>query len=152
MASTTVAPETPVRGPDGGPSAGTLTELAALEAARDEKRHLLDRAAEAAAAELTAKDRLPVGCTADDLPALLQRYYFDIALSGRPTALPSLLAFTTPDHVTYGSDWPYAPAPAVSYFTGQLDAFAALDADERAAIDRVNATRLRRRVSYTRKN
>ena len=41
MASTTVAPETPVRGPDGGPSAGSLTELAALEAARDEKRHLL---------------------------------------------------------------------------------------------------------------
>ena len=76
MASTTVAPETPVRGPDGGPSAGSLTELAALEAARDEKRHLLDRAAEAAAAELTAQERLPVGCTADDLPALLQRYYW----------------------------------------------------------------------------
>jgi glutamate dehydrogenase len=76
MARTTVAPETTVRGPDGGPSAGSLTELAALEAARDEKRHLLDRAAEAAAAELTAKERLPVGCTADDLPALLQRYYW----------------------------------------------------------------------------
>ena len=76
MASTTVAPETPVRGPDGGPSAGSLTELAALEAARDEKRPLLDRAARSAAAELTAQERLPVGCTADDLPALLQRYYW----------------------------------------------------------------------------
>ena len=44
-----------MRGPDGGPSAGSLTELAALEAARDEKRRLLDRAAEAAVAELGRK-------------------------------------------------------------------------------------------------
>ena len=36
MASTTVAPETPARGRDGGTSAGTLSELAALEAARTE--------------------------------------------------------------------------------------------------------------------
>jgi glutamate dehydrogenase len=73
MASTTVVPETPVRGPDGGPSAGSLTELAALEAARDEKRQLLARAAEAARAD---QHDLPVGCTPDDLPALLQRYYW----------------------------------------------------------------------------
>jgi len=73
MASTTVVPETPVRGPDGGPAAGSLTELAALEAARDEKRQLLERAAEAAR---SAKRALPTGCTPDDLPALLQRYYW----------------------------------------------------------------------------
>src|SRR5687768_1278460 len=73
MASTTVAPETPVPGPDGGPSAGALTELAALEAARDEKRRLLARAAEAAR---SGKRGLPAGCTADDLPALLRRYYW----------------------------------------------------------------------------
>ncbi|TQN40810.1 glutamate dehydrogenase [Blastococcus colisei] len=73
MASTTAVPPTPVRGPDGGPSAGSLTELAALEAARDEKRQLLGRAAEAA---LAAKRDLPTGCTPDDLPALLQRYYW----------------------------------------------------------------------------
>jgi glutamate dehydrogenase len=73
MASTTVVPETPVRGPDDGPSAGTLTELAALEAARDEKRQLLARAADAAR---SAKRELPTGCTPDDLPALLQRYYW----------------------------------------------------------------------------
>ena len=41
-----------MRGPDGGPAGGSLTELAALEAARDEKRQLLDRAAEAARSEL----------------------------------------------------------------------------------------------------
>ena len=73
MASTTVAPETPVRGPDGGPSAGSLTELAALEAARDEKRRLLDRAAEVAR---SSGRELPAGCTPDTLPALLRRYYW----------------------------------------------------------------------------
>ena len=62
MASTTVAPQTPVDGPDGGPSAGSLTELAALEAARTEKRQLLARAAEAARA---GKRALPAGCTGD---------------------------------------------------------------------------------------
>ena len=58
------------------------------------------------------------------------------------TALPSLLAFAKPGRVLFGSDWPYAPAPAVSYFTGQLDAFAALDADGHAAIDHENASAL----------
>jgi glutamate dehydrogenase len=73
MASTTVAPQTPVDGPDGGPSAGSLTELAALEAARDEKRRLLARAADVAR---SGNRSLPAGCTADDVPALLQRYYW----------------------------------------------------------------------------
>ena len=66
-------------------------------------------------------------------------FYFDTALSGSPVALPSLLAFAKPGHVLFGSDWPYAPAIAVSYFTGQLDAYAALGEDGHAAIDRGNA-------------
>src|SRR5215213_9863506 len=77
MATTTgVAPETPVRKPDGGSTDGSLTELAALEAARTEKRQLLARAADAARSELGGKSRLPAGCEPDDLPALLQRYYW----------------------------------------------------------------------------
>ena len=42
----------------------------------------------------------------------------------------------------FGSDWPYAPAPAVAYFTGQLDAYAELDAAGHTAIDRESATAL----------
>src|SRR4051812_30779854 len=77
MASSTgVAPETPVRTPESGSTDGSLTELAALEAARDEKRQLIDRAAEAAVSELGQTIRLPAGCAADDLPALLRRYYW----------------------------------------------------------------------------
>src|SRR3954465_9464222 len=77
MASSTgVAPETPVRTPESGSTDGSLTELAALEAARDEKRQLLDRAAEAAVSELGQTMRLPAGCAADDVAALLRRYYW----------------------------------------------------------------------------
>jgi 6-methylsalicylate decarboxylase len=50
-----------------------------------------------------------------------------------------LLAFAKPGHVLFGSDWPFAPSIAVSYFTGQLDGYAALDTDGPAAIDRGNA-------------
>ncbi|MCW2580903.1 MAG: gdh, partial [Blastococcus sp.] len=77
MASITgIAPEPPVSQPDSGPAAGSLTELAALEAARDEKRQLLDRAAEAALSGGGPNRGLPAGCTPEELPALLQRYYW----------------------------------------------------------------------------
>ena len=72
----------------------------------------------------------------------LSSFYFDTALSSSPAALPSLLAFAKPGHVVFGSDWPYAPPMAVSYFTGQLDAYGALDADGHAAVDRRNAEAL----------
>jgi 6-methylsalicylate decarboxylase len=65
---------------------------------------------------------------------LLQRFYFDIALSGSPTALPSLLEFARPGHVLFGSDWPYAPAAAVAAFTGMYEMHQ-IDADRRASID-----------------
>jgi predicted TIM-barrel fold metal-dependent hydrolase len=69
----------------------------------------------------------------------MRSFYFDTALSGSPAALPSLLAFAKPGHVLFGSDWPYAPAPAVSHFTGQLDAYGALDDAGHRAIDRESA-------------
>jgi hypothetical protein len=39
-------------------------------------------------------------------------FYFDTALSSSAAALPSLLAFAKPGHVTFGSDWPFAPVAA----------------------------------------
>jgi hypothetical protein len=77
-----------------------------------------------------------------DLLEDMRSFWFDTALSGSPAALPSLLAFAKRGHVLFGSDFPYAPAPAVAYFTGQLDAYDALDAAGHAAIDRANAARL----------
>jgi predicted TIM-barrel fold metal-dependent hydrolase len=69
-------------------------------------------------------------------------FYFDLALSGSPAALPSLLAFAKPDHILFGSDWPFAPSTAVSYFTGQFDKWNEITADERAAINYSNAATL----------
>ncbi len=95
MASTTgVVPETPGRAPEDGSVPASLTELAALEAARDEKRLLLERAAEVAAQGLGPTPRLPAGCTAADLPALLRRYYWSEpaaeVLGHEPTELAGL--------------------------------------------------------------
>jgi predicted TIM-barrel fold metal-dependent hydrolase len=73
--------------------------------------------------------------------AQLKRFYFDTALSGSPTALPSLLAFAQPDHVVYGSDFPYAPAPVVGAFTGMYEAFA-MSEPQRRSIDRGAAAQL----------
>ncbi len=48
--------------------------------------------------------------------AQLRNFYFDTALTSGPYALPSLLAFAEPTHVTFGSDWPYAPTgPALAF-------------------------------------
>lgn len=71
----------------------------------------------------------------------LRRFYFDTALSGSPTALPSLLAFADPSHILFGSDWPFAPIEAVNHFTNGLDTYP-LDPELRAAIDRGNAEAL----------
>ena len=81
--------------------------------------------------------------------AQLKRFYFDTALSGSPTALPSLLAFAEPDHVLFGSDFPYAPAPVVGAFTSMYEAFAMSDL-QRRSIDRDAAERLFPRLQENR--
>src|SRR4029078_9994124 len=82
------------------------------------------------------------GQTARRLGEILEdfrSFYFDLALSGSPASLPSLMAFFRPDHALFGSDWPFAPAAAVSYFTAQFDKWRGLSDQQRAAIDRGNA-------------
>jgi predicted TIM-barrel fold metal-dependent hydrolase len=67
--------------------------------------------------------------------ALLKRFYFDIALSGSPTALPSLLALAAPDHVLFGSDFPHAPKATVSGFSSMYTRHP-LAETQRRSIDR----------------
>lgn len=68
-------------------------------------------------------------------------FYFDIALSSSPAALPTLLAFAQPGHITFGSDWPFAPLLTSKLFAAGLENYP-LDALVRTAIDRTNALAL----------
>jgi 6-methylsalicylate decarboxylase len=69
-------------------------------------------------------------------------FYFDTALSSSAAALPTLLAFAKPGHITFGSDWPFAPVTAGKLFAAGLDTYTGLDADTRDAINRTNALAL----------
>ena len=82
------------------------------------------------------------GCTMAEALEDLSDFYFETALSASPAALPSLLAFARPDHVLFGSDWPFVPPDPVGYFTGNLDSSPALDPDQHLAIDRGSAAPL----------
>jgi glutamate dehydrogenase len=79
---------------------GSLTELAALEAARDEKRRLLEQAARNAVAEFGPDAEYPAGCTADDVPALLRRYYWSEPAAAVLEREPRELAGLALGHVT----------------------------------------------------
>jgi predicted TIM-barrel fold metal-dependent hydrolase len=69
-------------------------------------------------------------------------FYFDTALSSSAAALPTLLAFAKPGHITFGSDWPFAPLTAGKLFAAGLDNYTGLDAGTRDAINRTNALAL----------
>lgn len=94
-----------------------------------------------------ASHRMAVAITSDtgaspaDVLDDFRGFYFDTALSSSATALPSLLAFAEPGHITFGSDWPFAPLAAGKLFAAGLENYA-LDPVTRAAIERDNALRL----------
>jgi 6-methylsalicylate decarboxylase len=77
----------------------------------------------------------------------LAGFYFDTALSSTAAALPSLLAFAKPGHITFGSDFPFAPVAVSEYFASGLQSYPGLDADDKAAIDHRNARVLFPRLS-----
>ncbi len=57
-------------------------------------------------------------------------------------SLPSPLAFARPGHVTFGSDWPFAPVAAGKLFVAGLETYRGLEPAARAAIERANALAL----------
>jgi 6-methylsalicylate decarboxylase len=95
-----------------------------------------------------ASHRMAISIMSDTGQSLLDSlddfagFYFDTALSSSAAALPSLLAFAKPGHVTFGSDWPFAPLAAGKLFAAGLETYPGLDADARGAIERTNALAL----------
>ena len=81
-----------------------------------------------------ASHRMAVAITADtgrswaDVLDDFASFYFDTALSSSAAALPSLLAFAKPGHITFGSDYPYAPVAAGKLFAAGLETYPAIDA------------------------
>jgi predicted TIM-barrel fold metal-dependent hydrolase len=69
-------------------------------------------------------------------------FYFDTALSASAAALPTLLAFAKPGHITFGSDFPFAPVAVGKLFAAGLETYPGLDNARREAIDRTNALTL----------
>ena len=47
--------------------------------------------------------------SAGDGLRLLKTFYFETSIASTKYSLPSLLAFAEPEHVVFGSDFPYAP-------------------------------------------
>ena len=56
--------------------------------------------------------------------------------------LSRLLAFAQHGHITYGSDWPFAPAVAGAYFAANLEDYPDLDAAQCDAIEWANAAQM----------
>jgi predicted TIM-barrel fold metal-dependent hydrolase len=69
-------------------------------------------------------------------------FYFDTALSSSAAALPTLLAFAKPGHITFGSDFPFAPTAAGKLFAAGLETYPGIDNATRGAIERTNAMAL----------
>lgn len=78
---------------------------------------------------------------ADEKQSILRRFYYDIALSATPSALPSLLEVAHPGRITFGSDFPFAPPMAIGFLNMQYENYP-LDPALRTAIDRGNAEAL----------
>lgn len=95
-----------------------------------------------------AAHRMAVAIMADTRRSLadildeFSSFYFDTALSSSAAALPTLLAFAKPGHITFGSDFPFAPAAAGLLFAAGLDGYRGMDESQREAINRSNALRL----------
>lgn len=82
--------------------------------------------------------------------ALLQRLYYDTALSATPYVFRSLLALVPPERVLFGTDVPWAPEILAAETVRGIAAEAALDDADRQAIEHDTALRLFPRLAHVR--
>lgn len=72
----------------------------------------------------------------------VRSFYFDTALSPAPWVLACLKELVDQDHILFGSDFPFAPAPVVGMERKTLENIDTITAAERTSIDRSNALAL----------
>jgi predicted TIM-barrel fold metal-dependent hydrolase len=80
--------------------------------------------------------------TADHIADVLRGLHYDTALAASPNSLLPILEVTGHDHILFGTDYPAAPGPAIDRNIENLMRFDGLTNDQRADIERTNATRL----------
>ncbi|KAK5166030.1 uncharacterized protein LTR77_008291 [Saxophila tyrrhenica] len=68
-------------------------------------------------------------------------FYFDLALSSTPYVLDTLLENFPRDHILYGSDFPFAPPPAINQLANTLNEYE-MDSETRHMVYRKNACAL----------
>lgn len=68
-------------------------------------------------------DRNLVDLSVDEFIESARMFYFDTALTDGQFALPLLKKFAKPDHILFGSDFPYTPSSTIKFMTqSQKDA------------------------------
>lgn len=72
----------------------------------------------------------------------LKRLYFETGLSVSPYAMKPVLDLAGPEHVLFGSDFPYAAGPVLTKELRDLDQLELFDAGTREAMENGNARRL----------
>ncbi|CAI7672009.1 unnamed protein product [Penicillium palitans] len=63
------------------------------------------------------------GKTYADIMDDLRSFHYDVALSSSPAVMKLLLELVPHDHITYGSDFPYAASDKIAGFRERLDGF-----------------------------
>jgi predicted TIM-barrel fold metal-dependent hydrolase len=56
-----------------------------------------------------------------DVPAAIRSLYFDLAGAAQPVMLDALMKVADPEHLLYGSDYPYTPTPIVAACKDSLE-------------------------------
>ncbi|MGW4094658.1 amidohydrolase family protein [Nocardia sp. NPDC004750] len=77
-----------------------------------------------------------------DLVGLLQRQYYEVAMSASPFAFPALQRMANPERILYGSDFPFMPATACAVNAAHLATSDALNDRDFQRIARLNAETL----------
>ncbi|HMZ59274.1 MAG TPA: amidohydrolase family protein [Leptospiraceae bacterium] len=72
----------------------------------------------------------------------INRFYYDTALSPSPYVVSALKELVEPDHILYGSDFPFAPESLVFYQREEFEALKQIDESERRKICRINSLKL----------
>lgn len=72
----------------------------------------------------------------------VKRFYYDTALSPSPFAMAALKELVEPDHILFGSDFPFAPAIVTDMETKALAELKMFDEATKAGIDRAHALKL----------